>query len=512
MARVKKKNENAIGRILIIAIAILIQLGWLLLLFLKLNRQSIYISAITELLAAVAVLRLYSEDTNSAMRMSWIIAILVFPVMGLALYLLIGRNWRNRAKQRYFRNFQRKSERLLVQQPDLLAQLEREDPSHGNQCRYLLDYGHFPLFRAQEVTFYGDTAAALEAQKAALRGAKRFIFMEYHAIEASAAFEGVREILAEKARQGVEVRILYDEIGSMGFINRKFIGRLEKDGIQCRVFNPIIPLVSIFMNNRDHRKITVVDGVVGFTGGYNLADEYFNLTHPYGEWKDSGIRFSGGAVNSLTLQFLEMWNSIRQADETLSAYLPEAGEPEGCAGYIQPYAENPLFPEPLAENVYLNLVQSARRYIWFVTPYLILSDEMTRALGLAAKRGVDVRIITPGIPDKKLIYQITRSYYAALARQGVRIYEFTPGFCHAKQCVCDGELAVVGTINLDYRSLYHHFENAVLLLHTPAIQSIKEDFDRMLPRCEEVTEKYHSGRSAALRIWQCLLRLIAPLV
>ena len=219
--------------------------------------------------------------------------------------------------------------------------------------------------------------------------------------------------------------------------------------MQCRVFNPVIPVFNVFLNNRDHRKITVIDGAVGFTGGYNLADEYFNLTHPFGRWKDTGIRLEGDAVTSLTAQFLEMWNAIRPTDGDVSAYLAPVPYQSREGGFVQPYADSPLDQEFVGENVYLSMAEGARERVWFTTPYLIISDEMNRALGLAARRGVDVRIITPGIPDKKLVYSVTRSYYAGLARSGVRIYEYTPGFIHAKQCVADGETAVVGTINMD---------------------------------------------------------------
>jgi cardiolipin synthase len=336
--------------------------------------------------------------------------------------------------------------------------------------------------------------------------------MEYHAIEDKESFGGIKEILIQKAKEGVEVRIIYDDVGSIGFINPKFIKNMETYGIHCRVFNPIVPALNIFMNNRDHRKITVIDGEIGFTGGYNLADEYFNITHPYGHWKDSGIKLTGDAVNSLTCMFLEMWNVIDNTDKDYGSYLPKYDFKAYDKGYVAPYADCPLDGEAVGENVYMNIVKNAKRYVYFTTPYLIITDEMQRELSQAAKRGVDVRIITPGIPDKKLVYQVTRSYYAGLVKNGVRIYEYTPGFIHAKQCICDDEVATVGTINLDFRSLYFHFENGTYLYKCSAIGDIKKDFDDTFPICTEVTDKYKNGRSAVLRIWQCILRLFAPLL
>ena len=287
---------------------------------------------------------------------------------------------------------------------------------------------------------------------------------------------------------------------------------MKAHGIDCRIFNPVMPVLNIFMNNRDHRKITVIDGRVGFTGGYNLANEYFNITHPYGVWKDSGVRLEGEAVRSLTLIFMEMWNAIRDTDTEYEKYLPDGVFEAKGGGYVQPYADSPLDRERVGENVYMNIIKGATEYVYFITPYLIISDEMKRELGLAAKRGIDVRIVTPGIPDKKLVYRLTRSYYAGLIRDGVRIYEYTPGFCHAKQCICDGKIATVGTINLDYRSLYFHFENGVYLYDVPAIKDIREDFEEVFAVSTEVGNNYHTARSPLKRLGQYFLRLFAPLL
>ena len=336
--------------------------------------------------------------------------------------------------------------------------------------------------------------------------------MEYHAIEEAEAFGRIRDVLAERAAHGVEVRLFYDDVGSIGFIDPGFIKRMEAIGVECRVFNPVLPILNIFMNNRDHRKITVVDGKIGYTGGYNLADEYFNITHPYGVWKDTGIRLVGDAVASLTVTFLQMWNATAEADREFQTYFPKLDYRAADTGFVQPYADGPLTDGYFAEDVYLNLIKSAKHFFYAATPYLIISDDMTRELCLAAERGVDVRIVTPGIPDKKLVYQTTRSYYAPLVRRGVRIYEYTPGFIHQKQTLCDGETATVGTINFDYRSLYHHFENGVLLHGCGALGAIGEDFEQIFEVSREVTEQYKGKRSMGLRIIQCILRLFAPLL
>ncbi|MBR2895456.1 MAG: cardiolipin synthase, partial [Oscillospiraceae bacterium] len=248
-----------------------------------------------------------------------------------------------------------------------------------------------------------------------------------------------------------------------------------------------------------------------FTGGFNLANEYFGLAEPYGKWKDTGLRIEGEAVRSLTAIFLELWCVSSRKNEEVQRYL-DICHTVTSKGFVQPFGDNPVTGERVAENVLLNLIGQAKEYIYFITPYLIITDELSRALGLAAKRGVDVRIITPGIPDKKTVYGVTRSYYAGLAQQGVRIFEYTPGFCHAKQCVCDGKFALIGTSNLDYRSLYLHFENDVLLYECGAIADMVQDFQEIFPVCREVTQQYCTGRSAILRLWQCILRLFAPML
>lgn len=504
--------QNSIGRLVFVGLCILLEVLWVVLLYIRLNEYSAVLSAATRLAALVIVLKLYGKHTNAAFKMPWMLLLLAFPVLGVCLYLLMGRSGTTRRMARRFEKVDQTLARSVPSRPDAVEDLKARGGPAGNLASYLQRYGGFPLCRNTDVAFYAEAADGLEAQLRDLERAERFIFMEYHAVQEGAAFRRLKDVLARKAAQGVEVRFIYDDIGSIGFINRDFIRRMEQVGVQCRVFNPVIPVFNVFLNNRDHRKITVIDGVVGFTGGYNLADEYFNLTHPFGRWKDTGIRLEGDAVTSLTAQFLEMWNAIRPTDGDMSAYLAAVPYQSREDGFVQPYADSPLDQEFVGENVYLSMAEGARERVWFTTPYLIISDEMTRVLGLAARRGVDVRIITPGIPDKKLVYSVTRSYYAGLARSGVRIYEYTPGFIHAKQCVADGETAVVGTINMDYRSLYLHFENAVLFHGCAAVKQVEEDFQNTFPQCREVTEQYSSGRSAALRVWQCLLRLFAPLL
>ncbi|MCM1102255.1 MAG: cardiolipin synthase [Clostridium sp.] len=508
----KSHVKNSIGRLIFVVLSFLIQVSWFVALFMWLNNYSTVINLISSVVALVVVLRVYAKQGNVAFKLPWIILMLVMPLLGLCLYLLFGHRWATGKMRARFEKIEAAYQEELRQEPKVMEELEQQDFGVANQCRYLYKYSKYPVYRNTDVVFYSQASDGLEAQLEELKKAEHFIFMEYHAIQETNAFGRLKEVLADRAAHGVEVRVLYDDVGSIGFIDPGFIKRMEAVGVQCRMFNPVKPIMNIFMNNRDHRKITVIDNKVGFTGGYNLADEYFNITHPYGHWKDTGIKLTGDAVESLTAMFLQMWNAMKETDTDHAKYMAKFDYRASEQGFVNPYADSPLDGEYVGENVYLNLIKHAKHYLYVATPYLIISDEMNRELCLAAQRGVDVRVITPGIPDKKVVYRITRSYYNGLAKRGVKIYEYTPGFIHEKQVLCDGEVATVGTINFDYRSLYHHFENGVLMYGCSCIEDIRKDFMDTFALCRDVTEQYRSGRKAFLRISQCILRLFAPLL
>lgn len=587
----KGQTKNGMVRMTFVAIAIMLEIAFLVLIFMsRLWRYAEAVALVGRILAFFLVLGIYSQNKTASIKMPWIILILVFPLLGVALYLTIGLSGSTARMRKRYEDVDKQLMPLLVQDDEVMSSLEKGHYACANVARYIQHESGYPVCKNTKVTYYDDASKGLEAQKLAMKEAKRFIFMEYFAIENAKSWRGIEDILVEKAKEGLDVRVFYDDLGSIGFINSDFARNLEKKGIHCRVFNPMIPIFNLFLNNRDHRKMTIIDGEIGFTGGYNIADEYFNITSPYGHWKDTGIRLEGDAVISMTITFLEMWNAVRKDDKDdkniapflkensaaeqdhgieagQSLALPAADEglstesTENCGaetdsfaetgntksviaqscgaetdsaqkdaaeaansesgtesaedpdtGYVQFYADNPMDKKAVGEDVYMCMVNRAQRYIYFMSPYLIITDEMSRMLGLAAKRGVDVRIITPGIPDKKMVYRLTRSYYSRLAAEGVRIFEYTPGFCHAKMCVSDDIIATCGTINMDYRSLYHHFENGCLMINCNAVTDIREDMESTMEQCEEVTERYRSGRSAALRFGQLVLRLFAPLM
>ncbi len=510
-----ERRKNSIGRALIAAIGFFLQVAWIVFEVYKIHDYYPITSAIAKIISILIVLRIYGRHINAAVKIPWMVLLLVFPITGIILYVLfIGRGSLYFTKKK-FRNIVGRLSVKLDSDDKLLESLKKEDPRLYGQSYYISKTGGYPAYENCDIDYYSQASEGIEAQKRELRKAKKFIFMEYHAIEDSISFRKIEEILEEKVKEGVDVRILYDDMGSIGFIGKSFRDRLAKKGIRCSVFNPMLPMLNVFMNNRDHRKITVIDGKIGFTGGYNIADRYFNIDSPYGHWKDTGLMIRGKAVDSLTVMFLEMWYAINHKDmenERVEDFI-NLYEKVVAKGIVQPYAEDPLVEEKLAENVYLNIAKNAKDYLYIMTPYLLIDDNMNDELVLAAKRGVDVRIITPGIPDKKFVYSMTRSYYGALVRGGVRIYEYSPGFIHAKQHISDDDVAAVGTINMDYRSLYLHFENGVLLHGMQAVKDIKKDFLETISLSEEVTEKYHcTNRTRSMRITQCLLRFFAPLL
>ncbi len=505
--KVGRSRRNSVLRAVFVGISLCLQVGWILLMVLKLNTYSTYIALLTSFLAALVVLRLYSRRRNSAYRMPWIMVMMALPVMGLSLYLITEVALSPRRIHDRVKAIRSECKPYLAQSgaEELLAQ---QDKSAGNLSQYLWKYDHSPVYGGTNTRYYGHGRDLLPDLLRDLENAKGFIFMEYFIVEDREAFGRIREVLARKAAEGLDVRLMYDDIGSIGYVDFRFARELNAQGIRCQVFNPALPFLKLFMNNRDHRKITVIDGKIGYTGGYNLADAYFGLDHPYGQWKDTGLRLEGAAVKSLTATFLELWTVTARKEEYFGRFLETAHSVPG-SGFVQPFGDSPLDGEQTAENVYLNLLSQARDYVWFMTPYLIITDELARALELAAKRGVDVRIMTPGIPDKRAVYAVTRSYYSRLVEDGVRIFEYSPGFCHGKQCLVDDCIASIGTSNLDYRSLYLHFENNVVLYGCSCLQDMKRDLEETFAQCREVTDSY---RSAPLRLWECILRLFAPML
>ena len=420
-----------------------------------------------------------SEIDNSA-KLTWLLLIVALPILGATLLLYTQINLGHRVLQQRAEEQINKTKDLIAQPAGVAEKLETEGRCVDDLSRYLCRSGCFPVYENTEVTYFPIGEDKFRAMLEEIAKAEHFIFMEYFIIEEGYMWGKILEILIRKAKEGVDVRVMYDGMCEMSTLPADYWKLLEKEGIRSKAFAPIIPVLSSHYNYRDHRKILVIDGHTAFTGGINLSDRYININSPFGYWKDTGIRLVGDAVYNYTEMFLEMWTSVRPEEAPsvdLKEYMPHRWHPEPFTGqgFVQPYGDDPLDDNPLAENIYIDMLGQVKDYVYIFTPYLILSDELRNSLIMAAKRGVDVKIVTPGIPDKKTVYQVTRSNYSALLQVGIEIYEFTPGFIHAKSMVCDDKMAIVGTINWDFRSLFLHFECASWFYGCKAVLDVKRD-------------------------------------
>ncbi|MCR4676610.1 MAG: cardiolipin synthase [Sphaerochaetaceae bacterium] len=511
----KKSLSRSFVTTLLIIASFVIQVVAILGIMTLFGIKYFWIESAFKVLAVIVVLAISGRQTTSMVKIPWIIAIITIPIFGVLLYLLTGSTGATRKKKERYEKINSTILPLLPDKTKAFESLRKTSEISASQAMYLKNAAKFPVYNNSNIKFFPSAEEAFEDQLTEMEKAEKFIFIEYHAIEESEPFGRMHEILKRKAAEGVDVRLFFDYFGASVFINsRDFVNKMNNDGIKCFVFNPFGIFFNIFLNNRDHRKITVIDGRTGYTGGFNIADEYFNITSPYGHWLDTGVRIDGEAVKSLTITFMENWMAIRKTDapeRDPDKYLlkPQININENS--FIQPYSDGPMTDEHVAENVYANILTGANRYVYFITPYLIISDELKYAFKLAARKGVDVRIITPGIPDKKIVYYLTRSNYHQLVTEGIRVYEYTPGFCHAKQCVSDDRVATCGTINLDFRSLYHHFENGVQFFNCKAVSDIKSQFDELFPQCEEVTEKYKKQKRGISYLIDQFMRLFSPL-
>jgi cardiolipin synthase len=395
----------------------------------------------------------------------------------------------------------------------VFSEIENLDRNVANQSRYISKFCNFPIYDNTYSNYFPVGEDMFESLKQELEEAKSFIFLEYFIIQEGVMWDSILDILERKVREGVEIRVMYDDVGCISKLPFGYNEKLKKLGIACRVFNPFIPLVSARHNNRDHRKIAIIDGNTGFCGGINLADEYINKVVRFGHWKDTAVMLKGNAVWSFTVMFLQMWQVSGGPKEEYEKYKPQPlREKPESDGYVQPYGDNPGDGETVGEQVYLNLLNKARDYVYISTPYFVVDNEILNAITLAAKDGVDVRIMLPHIPDKVYMHIVAKSYYAQLINSGVRIYEYTPGFNHSKTFVSDDKLGTVGTVNLDYRSLYLHFECGVLLYNTRSLMKVKEDFINTLQVCHEVTLEECSHVRWYMRITRSILKAFAPLM
>ena len=495
------------GRTGVVILLLLVQLGLYLAAFMRL--QELYCGAAI-LLALVVALVEVSRRGNPSVKLSWVLLTMLAPVLTIPLYLLVNADLGHRLAHFRLREIDRETARYAPPRPDLRRELEERDPGAAGLAAYLERQG-FPLYQNSDAKYFPLGEDMFEEVLAQLERARSFIFLEYFIIQEGYMWGRILSILERKVKEGVEVRLLYDGTCALTKVPYYYPQELEKIGIQCKMYAPLRPVVSTHYNNRDHRKILVVDGRVAFTGGINLADEYINRRVLHGHWKDTAVMVSGEAVRGFTLMFLQMWNVDTRQAEDYPRYL-DVTRPVAAPGFVLPYGDRPFDGEMVGEMVYMDILNRARRYVHITTPYLIVDNEMVTALTYAAKRGVEVVLIVPAIPDKKYVYALNQVYYRELIEAGVEIREYTPGFIHAKMFVSDDTTAVVGSINLDYRSLYLHFECAALLYGAAAVADVERDFQATRAVSRTITVEDCKRRKLRWRFFGWILRPLAPLM
>lgn len=495
-----------------IILLLLIQFALFGILILNSGRITGYIAYALQILSIVMCVRIIAHEKKQAYKIVWIFLILLLPVFGGLFYLLFKWETAEKRVYKHFSKFENETRPLFSIGEDKLPQLERDCPELLPAARYLQKAEGFPVYTNTKTTFFPLGEFWYEDMIRELERAEKYIFLEYYIIEEGDFWNSVLDVLKRKANQGVDVRIIFDDIGCFLTLPKNYDKELRASGIKCHAFNKFRPIVSGLQNNRDHRKITSIDGKVAYTGGCNVADEYINRKKKHGHWKDCSLKLEGDAAWGLTLIFLQMWCACTSSEEDYSALYPHIDTVyAGCDGFVQPYADSPLDTTNVGENVYLGIIQNAKHYLYINTPYLIPDETVLSALLLCVKGGVDVKIITPGIWDKRLVHMTTRSYYQELIEAGVEIYEYSDGFNHSKTFLSDDAVATVGTTNLDYRSLYLNFECGVRLIKTSSVQKIKEDFLDTLKKCKRISLDDCRAK-LPLRIFRDILRIFAPIM
>ena len=522
MKRTAPKRSSAIiltGIIFLLEIALII-LG---VVYFSLT-LGIAVLAVTYSLEVIIGIVVVNCRSNANYKISWLIFIIIMPFLGLFCFLLFANKKFTKRELRQIKPVIEASKSALDSRfgKDDIDKLDKvKDADAINIATYIRNYSNNGIYTATKTSYYSWGESGFPVMLEKLKKAKHYIFIEYFIITEGEMWNAILEILIEKAKEGLDIRMIYDDFGCYKYLPKKYDKYLRSLGIKAYPFNKIKPLVEFRMNNRDHRKIMVIDGYIGFTGGINIADEYINRIERFGKWKDNLILLEGEAVFGLTSLFLANWVIVDKSKDPKTVnyleYLPVRHQHEYINtivndGYVQPYGSVPFTYETIGQNVYINLISRAKKYIYITTPYLVLDDSLTNALCLAAKSGIKVKIITPYIPDKKVVHEITRSYYKVLMADGVEIYEYKPGFIHEKTIIIDGTMATVGTINFDYRSLFLHMENGTFLYQCSCINDMERDFVDTLKDCLPYSYEIVSNVGLFKKMWRAILRIIAPLV
>ena len=516
MRLITKLVKAVTSRAFVVGVLILAQLIFTGMFFFFINTYVVYIQIASWILATVLILDLFNKRGSPSTKLPWVLILAVIPVFGVPFYIFCGNTDLNNRYKKSLAQSIKQTETLHIQDENVAKRLKEKNITRYREADFIYRTTKMPVHKNTKITYFSSGEKVWEMMLEKLKEAKHFIFIEFFIVEEGKMWNSILDILKEKVNAGVEVRFMYDDWGCIQTLPFGYENQLIKMGIDCVVFNPFNPILTIGHNYRDHRKICVVDGYIGFTGGINLADEYINEKVRFGHWKDSAIMLEGEAVWNQTISFLENWDYTKKIHSDFAKYSPHVYHPgtfeSNTDGYVVPFADNPLDNELVCQGVYLNLINNATNYIYITTPYLVTDNELATAICLAAKRGVDVRIITPGIPDKWYVYLMTRAYYQEFIEAGVRIFEYSPGFMHSKNILSDDKVAVCGTINMDYRSLYHNFECACWMYEGEAISQMKHDFDETFLISNQITLEWCKNRSLFIRVMQSIFRVFSPLL
>ena len=498
-----------VSRFLIVFLMIALQLALYFSVWYYLEKRYVWLSMAIDIIAVIVIISIIGRNQPAVYKLPWIIAILLLPFAGITLFLMFGQLNLSKKFADRFKDVYEVTQNA-VKEPDE----ELKNSLAYGQSSYILNTCHLPAFRHCYNEYLPTGEIFFNKLEDELLKAERYIMMEYFIVEKGFLWNQIFSILKNKIQQGVKIYFMYDDIGSISKFPRNFYMELKKEGINAVVFNKFVPITSSVHNNRDHRKITIIDGKTAFTGGANIADEYINVTHPFGKWKDSGIMIKGQAVDSFVALFLQNYNVMVRNPLHIDEYVCKEHETFEEKGFVQPYGDGPrpIFNHYVGRDIYLNIINQSKKYLYITTPYLIVDFNILEALCNASKRGVDVRLITPHIPDKKSIYLMTKSNYTMLIKEGVKVYEYKPGFIHAKTFVCDDEYGVVGTVNLDYRSFLHHYECGVWMYKTESIKPMKQDFLEIVKNESLEMNLKNSHLNPIMRFIRNALNLFAPLL
>lgn len=515
----KKKPKNVVfkivfSRTMITIVLILAQIFLLFGIFVKLGEYSTYAVVVLYIASVVCLIYLINKDETVEFKLAWAIPICALPVFGAVLFWFVDQNFGSRESKRQVRRREEESKNYLQVSEKTRMELERIPARDKALFSYMENNGNYLPYTGGDVTYFPWGKDKWKDLLVELEKAKEFIFLEYFIVEEGEMWDAILKILKRKAAEGVEVRVMYDGMCTIFNLPHRYPKVLRKYGIKVQLFSPIIPLLSTHQNNRDHRKILVIDGKIAYNGGVNFADEYIGSKIRFGTWKDTAVKIEGSAVDSFTLMFLQMWNASKHGKiKEYERYIHKCDKlHEDVPGLIVPYGDGPHRRENLAERVYMDVLSTAEKYVHIMTPYFIVDHEILGALKYAARRGVDVKMILPHIPDKKIAFAIARNYYPTLLQYGVQVYEYTPGFMHAKVFTSDEKKAIVGSINLDYRSLYHHYECATYLYENPVVADVEKDFQETLKECQPVDLAYYKKIPAFYRLLGWIFKLFGPLM